>query len=534
MRCGAALGLAGAVVFCAASRGWLIAHTEVIARDGTQYVSIARQWGSSPSAAIEGTIRHVGYPAAMAWFHALTGLPDDLDAWVLAGQWVSLLSAVAATGAIWAFAAMTFDWRLATVSALLFTAGRKWACAGADVLSDALFVALAMGSLVAALWMHRRLVSGRLSAVWAGLLAGALAGAAYLVRVEGLVATALGVGVVAIALLGGLRRYRLSAASACGMVGATLVVALPYALAVGGLTKNKRLDDFFSAGLTDGSNGLPLGMVLPHLPGVGELLGELDQALHTVVTVLAVIYVSALLLGFTWRRGSLPAPAWPARWLMAGSVVLLGVPALLQFRVHGFISHRYMLLPAAMICSLAGGGVLVLREVMLAAAKRLRLPCWPGVGLVGLVIAVGLPMTVDMLEPLHHHKGYLRSAGDFLHRYVRQRGGGRVAADSPLVAFYSRQPEVGLLAPDGRLHLGRLGRQDPNNGVTLLAVRTRTLRREVADSRGLLSEALVPPAFEEIHSVVQTGVSDPETVHVYRVDPRRIPASMPVLLSRKP
>ncbi len=534
----AALALAGVLVFCAASRGWLIAHTEVIARDGTQYVAIARQWASSPSEAIEGTIRHVGYPAAMAGFHAVAGMPDDLDAWVLAGQWVSLLSAVAATGAIWAFAAMAFDWRFATVSTLLFTAGRKWACAGADVLSDALFVALAMWSLVAALWMHRRLKAGHASAIWAALAAGALAGAAYLVRAEGLAATVLAVGVVALAVLGGVKRYGLAAATACATVGATGIVALPYAWTVGGLTKNKGLDDFFSAGLMGASSGPPLGMVIPGLPGTGELLGDLDQALHTAVTVLAVIYVVSLAavrgLGLPSGRDVRRGPTWPATWLMVGSVVLLSVPAVLQFQVHGFISHRYLFLPAAMICSLSAGGVVVLRDAMLGAAKRLHLPRWPRVGLAALVLAVALPMTLDMLEPLHHHKGYLRSAGDFVHRYVRQRGGGRVAADSPLVAFYSRQPEVGLLAPDGRLHLGRLGRQDPNDGVTLLAVRSRTLRSEVAPSRRLLAEALVPPAFEKIHSVMQTGVSQPESVHVYRVDPRRIPPSMPVLLSRKP
>ena len=71
------LRLAALLCICAALRVGLICKTDVIARDGTVYVSISRQWASGPLRVVQEYDYHVGYTAVVS----LVGRALRADGW---------------------------------------------------------------------------------------------------------------------------------------------------------------------------------------------------------------------------------------------------------------------------------------------------------------------------------------------------------------------------------------------------------------------------------------------------------------------
>ena len=110
------LRLATLLCICTALRIGLICKTDVIARDGTTYVSMSREWASGSLRVVREYDYHVGYPAVVSLVgRALiaAGRPDSVATWELAGQMVSLAASVAAMVAIWLFARTCFGERIA-------------------------------------------------------------------------------------------------------------------------------------------------------------------------------------------------------------------------------------------------------------------------------------------------------------------------------------------------------------------------------------------------------------------------------------
>jgi hypothetical protein len=160
---------------CALTRLWLINHTEVISRDGPGYIAMAREFPDAPLATTRKYVRPVGYPAAIVaghWVCSRMGWALALRRWDLGGQLVSMISATAAMTALWIFARHCFDARAAFVSTLLLSVSYKWAILGADVMSDALAVALQLWAVVFAIWTLQRLREQNNRAIGLAALAG--------------------------------------------------------------------------------------------------------------------------------------------------------------------------------------------------------------------------------------------------------------------------------------------------------------------------------------------------------------------------
>lgn len=232
----------GVLALAVVARLIALSNTDVIQRDGVRFIAIARALVGDPLGTLRANDWHLGYPALLVAVHealSRVGLidPAHLDGWERTGQLVSLVAGVLATLGVWALAGMAFNWRIAWAGAGMFAVGRKWTSLGADVMSDATAVCLLIWSVVAAV----RCVgagSHRAAAGW-GTLAGALAGAAYLVRPEGLGAVAVAVGLLVISVLAGRMSARRALVGGLACVLTAAALAGPYMGFIGTLTRKK-------------------------------------------------------------------------------------------------------------------------------------------------------------------------------------------------------------------------------------------------------------------------------------------------------
>ena len=291
------LGLLLVLCVCLALRAWVVDHTDVIARDGTVYITMARQWTTAPSEVIRNYDYHVGYPVALLEVHRLLaplGLGEDLRSWELAGQLVSLIAAAAATVALWLLTGMTWGWRVAWVTALVFSLGRKWVDLGADVLSDSLAVAFEMWAIVLALAALDRLEKRSPWALPLAAATGLIAGLGYLVRPEALLPLGLAAAAWLACRFRGRSTWRLTGGAVVLAVAAALFCVLPYALAIGGLTKKKHLSDFVQ-GLA--APALPLAQIGGGdsvLAPVQALVAYLAEAMHPILFLLGAPVVGRM------------------------------------------------------------------------------------------------------------------------------------------------------------------------------------------------------------------------------------------------
>lgn len=540
---------------CAGVRVWLIDHAEVIASDGTVYIQMARQWSHDSAGVIRDFDYHPGYPVTIVGAHRVIealGIADGRATWELAGRSVSLLAGIAAVAAVWCFAGLTFGWRIAWISALVFGVGRKWAALGADVLSDALMVCLAMWALVVMIVAANGLKRRSPWALAVAAVVGLLAGGSYLVRPEGMVVLALGVGLWGMMAARKRSPWRLSIGAAGVAVGMALVSSLPYMLVIGGFTKKKptwalatkagcvvllaaaavglwRLARFARRGPSRRSvvvalvattmGVLLVGGVLfvwaPNVHGVLESLkifgAKTAEALHPVVTGLVCVWVIAriaqLVLGPHARPDLLPLPQRECALLILGlQVVFMGV-LLGLYQGHGYISYRHVMLCAAALAPLAGAAVVSMARGTVAIAGRSRVG-EPAAAFVITVVISALLAGHALSKPLHAGKGGYRQAGEFV--AAQSDKGQTVWADESWVFHYS----------------GLTGKTVPASGhLDVETIRASGAQYLVLGGRSLRD-------FPELATLTKThGVraalfspdipsDDKDAVHVYRLQPK--------------
>ena len=496
----------------------IIKMSNMIASDGTTYVSMARGLLVSPREVIRRYDYHPGYPAAVAGANRLLlllGWPDALGTWELAGQLVSLAASLAAMAAVWLFARRAFNTRVALIGALLFGIGRKWSALGADVLSDALAVCLQMWAVALAFPALDLLKRNSYRAVALAACVGLCCGLGYLVRPEALLplvpVAALWLGHQAI------RRARLTPAiAATGAAAAVaLACALPYATAIGGLTKKKSLGDI--AAHTETRTPEP-AVILAGPGGIysppRKVLNQLFEALHPLVGFLACIWLAACVVRKVPRfRGAgppLPMPRPQGAFMMAASAAMT-LPILIGLYANvGYVSHRHVMFLAALLSPLGGAGAVFLADLAAAPASRVRAfgalrRLAPSV--VVIVMMVGL--AVHALRPLHADKEYFRDAGLF----VGQAAGpdDYVLAENLWVLHYAEVPgEQIWLSGSGA---DGLLRRIHESKATHVVLSDRELRKAGAGVQSLLAG----PELVEIRRFVQSGPERPDTVRVYRV-----------------
>ncbi len=413
--------LAAILLACLAVRVWLVCHTETIAKDGVGYIAMARQWSVSPAKVAKATNVpfQPGYAAAVSWMHGLVvafGGPTDILGWDLAGQITSVVSAVAATLALWLFASALMGRRIALIAALLFSLTRKWSAAGADVIADSLSVCLQMWAMVGALWTLRLLESRRVGAMLMAVAVGLVGAGAYYVRLD----ASHVVVPIAICWLVCSRRGGHCVWALVAMFGTMAAGVVPYMFYIGAFSNDAVFGNLLSQAAVTMVACVPVASAsLGGLwGGVVEFIRELFEATHPVlgfaICVWLVTWVGGKVLRSRLLRGMAGSPRRPAAVLLVGSLATMGIATITNYLRSGYLSDRYPLANAAMLAPLAGGGILVIVHWICVAGGKLRLRVMPRLAMVVVVALVAISLLCHTLRPLHKGKGYIKQAGLFI------------------------------------------------------------------------------------------------------------------------
>jgi hypothetical protein len=435
--------LAIILAICAGVRIWLMTSAEMISRDGTVYIQMARDWSDSGWEGVKPQTYHPGYPVAVSWLNGVLNMcfnVDDRSGWELSGQLVSLLFSLLGIAGLWCFAGMVFNWRIAFVSALLFGVSRKFAALGADVLSDSLALCFQIWAIVLAIRVLDILKGRAGNAFLSAALIGLLAAAAYLVKVEGLI-----VVVISALLLLTVKDRR---ARSAGLIAVMLLVCLlcmtPYMLAIGGLTAKKSISDFVMVTSHNGPMIASLAGVTIDSRVVFKFIGQLSEAVNPVLFFMAVILLAdsaARKMRIVKLTGP-QTPRFAGTFIMIAAICLLAPAVILQYYKHGFMSHRYFMFPAILIAPWAGAGVLLVAQRAGSLASRfVKLKPFVVEALIVSIAALGI-LGNSVKRPLHSGKGHMRQAGRETAKIAGERD--KVFSNSRWVLHYA-QRRGGLL-----------------------------------------------------------------------------------------
>ena len=438
-------GLMLTLLLCAGIRVWLVCHTEVVAKDGQVYVMMAKALSENPVQVAREFRPHPGYPAAMLAVHATAmrlGIHcDDIEGWDLCGQSVSVLSSLGATIALWAFAGMVFNWRIAWVTALLMCAGRQWAILGADVLSDALAISLELGAASLILLALRDLRRQRMRAAWFAVLVGLFVGLGYLVRPEALLLLIVA-NVLWLGANRGAIRWQHKLLCIAGATVTTIAFMLPYVLTTGHLTNKTDVLAVLLAHPAGAAS--PLAMMTAASAMI--LLRFLHQAADSLINMQHPALVMLMgLFGLGWAarfatsarslKAALVAPRGEGILIMGGATVLL-LGVLFLYSLRGLvISHRYLLLIAMLLSPIAGAAVVGLADWVSLLIKPSRMAWLSRFALPGFLTLIVAFLTLHSFRPLHEGKYGFRLAGQFLASVARQ--GDYVLSDEYWPVHYS-------------------------------------------------------------------------------------------------
>ena len=428
-------------------RIWLISHSEVISQDGTYFLQMAREWSADPKGAMNNYLVHPGYPAAVAgamWL--MTGDLDstDLDQWSRAAQAVSLAGGILTVAAVWAFAWLLLgDWVLAFLGAMLFGLGRKFAVLGADAMSDSLMLCFGMLSLSGAVAASVCLGRGRRAAAGWAAATGVLGALAYLVRPAGLVVLP---AAILLWLIVGLwrRRWATTLCSLAACVMAAGVCMLPYMLTIGGLTAKWKMTEFGVNGSVPGQAADPSAafeLLYPvESPVVVRVVGRFFEAQQPILASLTCVYI---LLWVLWRLGRselLRRAVCPLRrsgvLLIAAGWVLITPLIVLRYLTTGAMSHRYLMLLAAMMAGFPAAALAGLTRLGGSVLERNRPSRLARFLLPAAAVVISAILLVHTLRPIHEKQVYAKKAGLWLAE--RLRPGDALLTDQLYVMYYSQ------------------------------------------------------------------------------------------------
>ncbi len=509
---------------CAGVRIWLIYHTEVITPDGVVYVYAAQLWKVDPGQMMRDYDIHPGYTGAMSCVYDLLGAfgrgPGGLR-WELAGQIIALTASLAALAALWVFAGMAFDWRIAWITTLLFGLARKWAELGADVLTDPLALCFEMWALVLALLAARQLKQGRARAIGLSAAAGACLAAAYLVRPEGFLVY---VPVAALWLAYAARRkatWKLALASSAAALAVLLALSLPYMITIGTFTKRWPIEEYLKLA---GAQGPFLACAATGWAGkagaILQIVPKLMERMHPMLAVTACVWL------LTWvlvRMGvKLPSrihifPNYPAAFVMVGWAITF-TPIVIARNLRHTMSGRYMLLQAALFAPLAAAGVMILVQWVVIIMERItaRLELVRRLATALIVGAMAAGLALHSLRPIHEGDAYLRQAGLWLADNTQPDD--YIFVRNEQVGIYTQAKgsklQDGVLA-DRRTFLDHIAgaKEIAESPAAYIAVS----HQDIAGVNPSSATWLTAPLFREIKQIPQAG-KDGDVIHVYRID----------------
>jgi hypothetical protein len=397
---------------------WLIARTEVLARDGTGFVRYALQLERRPwREVVSASHQHPLYPltvlaASLPVRHQWGTTPETMR---LSAQLAAAAAGVLLVIPMYFLGQSLFDRRAAFWAAALFQCLPVTARILADALSDAQCLLL----VVTALWLGTQAL--RTGSVWHFAACGLFGGLAYLTRPEGIL-PAVAVGVVWLAMqttTAWRRPWRQVAAGAAGLAVAALVVVGPFVAVTGRLSTKPTAQGLLRAGAlvsaqppATTASVAPLPTAAPPRPdSPGRSLGRGLWALAST-TARDFQWLGALpaLVGLwwfceRWRRQ-------PEAWVLLLLCGLLGAVLVRMSMVVGYLGERHAQLLVLCGTYWAVAAVAALGDGLAARWGRRWVATALLVGLTGF----GLPV---LAKPLHANQAGYRTAGLWLAAHAR-------------------------------------------------------------------------------------------------------------------
>jgi hypothetical protein len=400
-------------------RLWVIARTEVAARDSVGYVRYALRLEREPltTVLLEGE-QPPGYPAVVmlvSWPVRAWRGDSGPDTMVLSCQLASALMAVLSIIPTLLLGRELGGRQVGWIAAGLFLCLPTWLRLTSDGLSEGTFLFW----LAMALWLGVRGL--RRPSVGAFAACGLMAGAAYLTRPEGLeVAVAIGAVLLGRQLLATVRQpWRRAVPQMLALGIGVLIVGGPYAATIGGLSNKNTVRGVIGDTVNDPDGLLPkyghaagrmlLAAWFHESGGLGSRWAWAAQAL-TLETFRAFEFfgLALALIGlvvFRPRGGT-----GPARTALVGIIVLHALILCRMGSLSGYLSERHTLLFVFAGSFSAAAGVVWLGRFIP------RVPA--GALTAGLLVAGLLTAGPALLKPLHYNRAGHKAAGQWLAKNI--------------------------------------------------------------------------------------------------------------------
>jgi hypothetical protein len=407
-----------------AVHAWIVARTEVAARDSIGFIRYAVELERQPTLQLlRRAEQPPGYPAtvlAASWpVRALRGdaSPETL---ALAAQVASAVFGVLLVFPMVGLGTELFDRRLGYLAAALFQTLPAWLRYTSDGLSEAVFLFW----LATALWLAARALGGRGRVSFAGC--GLAAGAAFLTRPEGAEVVVAVTGVLAGLVVLGRALWHSAAKNAAALVLGFLLLFAPFVAITGRLT-NKPTGRFLLGDPTaeksyfgrTGSVGL-LAVWWNEAEDAGR-----NRVLWAAEVLMRETASSARQVGFALAVVGLAL--WPRRVRNGpGGAVLMTVSALhavLVVRMTskiGYLSERHT---AVIVLTGCYPAALALRELAGKAAAACRDRVSAGTLLVVAVAGTFAAAVPSIRRPLHGNRAGHKAAGHWLAAHAPESAG---------------------------------------------------------------------------------------------------------------
>jgi hypothetical protein len=393
---------------------WLIARTELVARDGVGFIRYALLLEQHPwREVVAREHQHPLYPIMVLALSLPVRhfLGTSCTSLALSAQLAAAMAGILLVIPMYFLGRTLFDRRVGFWAAALFQCLPVAARVTADALSDALCLFL----VAMALWLGARALAR--ASVWRFALCGLCAGLAYLTRPEGI----LPLVAVAAALLAmqattaWCRPWPRWTICATSLTLGTLLAAGPFVAATGRLTNKPTAHTIAQgneeAGHGQRATGLPLAVswIGPAGKGPGIGWGLWAVASETIRAFQYLAFLPAL-AGLWCCRARFGGQ--PGFWVLLTLCVLLSAVLVRMAAVVGYVSERHVLL--LVLCGSFGAAAAALQLADWLALHSGRR--WLATTLLIVLTGFGLPV---LTKPLHANEAGYRTAGAWLAAHAR-------------------------------------------------------------------------------------------------------------------
>jgi len=494
-----------------------------VAKDAVEYIHQARGLLSDPVETVRTSVKPPGFPAIILLgrtvLFPVRGLMREDLLWAVSAQSVSFAAYLGTILLAGAIARVLAGRRASLLGVAVVSLLPTYTAYGFDGLSDYPSVVFVSGGLYLAMVAVAR------RRPWWMIAAGLLAGAAYLIRPEGLLLVAVPAEACAarqaIAARGE-RAERIRWTAAAGLlllVAAVFVV--PYMVLMGSPLPKKATPPPSQEGpaasgphgqAAPAAHGRPAGSQRVFCAGVADWGGAWEVLDH-FATLLRVYFAPLFVIGaVVWFRRRIRGPT-DAVFVLVVVLLLVGVGLVaLHNAVYGYTSRRHWVPLTVPLAGFLGLGSLVVGGWICSALRRGRRvlagnPFRWAVAIVALGLLINVP---SMLKPLHESRRGLRRAAEWLRARVGEGEG--VAVWDPRLPFYADLTNPVPL--DERVWPRTLYNWIRAGQVQWMVASVHPGRPDEPPARLIRDTA--PDAFRPVRSFSD----DSKRTVVYRVDPR--------------